>query len=88
MARRGGYRGMPRVVPLQPGISAECDDNPHGTPLFTAPKSGLGLGFHGMPWRSVEGSIWYAVDDAVEVRGRFRVVCRGRFCRGWCHGMS
>ena len=36
---------------------------------------GLGLRFHGMPWRSVEGS--------VVRRGR----CRGRLCRWWCHGM-
>ena len=50
----------------------------HGTPISTAPRLGLslGLGFHGMPWRSVEGS---------EV---CRARCRGRFCRRWSHGMS
>ena len=84
MARRGGSRGMPRVVawqpPLQPprhSMVTPRNVNPHGPPMFTAPRLGLGLGlgFHGMPWASVEGSVVY--------RGR----CRGRLCRRWCHGM-
>ena len=45
----------------------------------TAPQCprhlGLGLGFHGMPWKSVE--------CFVVGRGR----CRGTFCRTWYHGM-
>ena len=61
------------------GSPTECNGNPHGTPMFTAPRLGsglgLGLGFHGMSWGSVEGS--------VVCRGRRR----GRFCCRWCHGM-
>ena len=57
------------------GDPTACHGNPHGTPMSTAPRVGLGLGiglgFQGMPRRSEEGS----------------VVCRGRFCRRWCHGM-
>ena len=54
------------------GNPTECHDNPHGTPMFTAPRLGLGMGLgfrsgvHGMRWRSAEGSVVY--------RGR----CRGR----------
>ena len=54
------------------GNLTACHGNPHGTPTPAAPRLGLRLGLHGMPWRSVEGS----------------VVCRGKFCRRWCHGMS
>ena len=38
-------------------------------------RLGLGLGFHGIPWRSVEGSV------VCHAR------CRGRFCRRWWHGI-
>ena len=55
------------------GNPTECHGNPGGTLMFTVPRLGLGLGFHGMPWRSGEGS--------VVCRGR----CRRRFCRRRCH---
>ena len=51
------------------GNPTACYGNPRGTPRCRR-HLGLGLGFHGMPWRSVEGS----------------VVCRGSFCCRWCHG--
>ena len=59
------------------GNPTECHVNPRGTPMSTAPRLGLGLGlgFHGMPWRSAEGSVVCC--------GR----CRGRFCRRWRHGV-
>ena len=52
-----------------------CQGNPRATPTSTAPRVGVGLGFHGVPWRSVERS----------------VVCRGQCSatgdRWWCHDM-
>ena len=73
---------MPWVVPWKPlrqpprhamhsNLTA-CQGNPHGTPVSTTPR--LGLGFQGMSWKCVEGS--------AVCRGR----CLGRFCRRWCHG--
>ena len=44
------------------GNLTACHGNPHGTPMSTASGLRLGLGFHGMPCRSVEGS----VEDAVK----------------------
>ena len=38
------------------GNLTACHGNPHGPLMPVAPRLGLGLGFHGMPWRSGEGS--------------------------------
>ena len=59
------------------GNLAACHGNLHGTPMSTAPRLGLAL------WLEVQGMPWRSVGDSVVCRGR----CRGRFCRGQCHGI-
>ena len=79
---RRGYRGMVPWQPLwqPPRHSMATSRHVIATPM--APQCprhlglGLSFGFHGMPRRSVEGS--------VVCHGQ----CRGRVCRRWCHGMS
>ena len=39
------------------GNLTACHEEARGTPMSTARRLGSGLGFHGMPWRSVEGSV-------------------------------
>ena len=69
------WRGIVMVTQPPPlhGNPTACRGNPYDTPMSTAPRVKVKA-------RVRVRVPWYAV----EFRGR-SVVCRGRFCRRWCH---